>query len=137
DVASRGIDVSHVSHVINFDVPVVYEDYVHRIGRTGRANRSGVATTFANEAEEFHLSQIEKLIRMKISEKKIPKDVEKAPSHFDESQAIAKLIDAQKMKADPTFKGAFHEKKRKNDYSNVKHKRSKTSKLSSTKKGGK
>lgn len=137
DVASRGIDVSHVSHVINFDVPVVYEDYVHRIGRTGRANRSGVAITFANEAEEYHLSQIEKLIRMKISETKVPADVQKVPSHFDESQAIARLIDAQKMKADPTFKGAFHEKKRKNDYSKVKPKRPKNSNLTSTKKSGK
>ena len=48
DVSARGIDVSDVSHVINFDVPVIYEDYVHRIGRTGRAKKEGVAITFAN-----------------------------------------------------------------------------------------
>src|SRR5690606_27503477 len=48
DVAARGLDVSNVSHVINFDVPIVIEDYVHRIGRTGRANQTGDAITFCN-----------------------------------------------------------------------------------------
>jgi ATP-dependent RNA helicase RhlE len=48
DVASRGIDVTEVTHVINFDVPLIYEDYVHRIGRTGRAEKLGVSITFIN-----------------------------------------------------------------------------------------
>ncbi|MFA6251711.1 MAG: DEAD/DEAH box helicase [Candidatus Paceibacterota bacterium] len=48
DVAARGLDIPNVSHVINFDVPATYEDYVHRIGRTGRANQVGVALTFVN-----------------------------------------------------------------------------------------
>src|SRR5690606_11173127 len=48
DVAARGLDVSNVSHVINFDVPIVIEDYVHRIGRTGRAFQKGDAITFCN-----------------------------------------------------------------------------------------
>ncbi len=47
DVAARGLDVANISHVINFDIPMTYEDYIHRIGRTGRANKSGVALTFA------------------------------------------------------------------------------------------
>ena len=46
DVASRGLDISDVSHVINFDEPQSYDDYVHRIGRTGRANKAGIALTF-------------------------------------------------------------------------------------------
>jgi superfamily II DNA/RNA helicase len=46
DVASRGLDIPDVSHVINFDMPATYDDYVHRIGRTGRANKKGKALTF-------------------------------------------------------------------------------------------
>jgi superfamily II DNA/RNA helicase len=48
DVAARGLDIPNVTHVINFDIPATYEDYVHRIGRTGRANQVGVALTFVN-----------------------------------------------------------------------------------------
>ncbi len=46
DVAARGLDINNVSHVINFDIPATYEDYVHRIGRTGRAGKMGTALTF-------------------------------------------------------------------------------------------
>ncbi|HEY1025696.1 MAG TPA: DEAD/DEAH box helicase, partial [Sphingobacteriaceae bacterium] len=63
DVAARGLDVSNVSHVINFDVPIIIEDYVHRIGRTGRAYNTGEAITFCNKAEEYYIRKIEKLIR--------------------------------------------------------------------------
>ncbi len=115
DVASRGIDVSDVSHVINFDVPNLYEDYVHRIGRTGRAEKTGVAITFANEAELFHIANIEKLIRKKIPQKSLPKHIKIEESTFDEQQDIARSIDHQKRKEDPTFKGAFHEKKARPD----------------------
>lgn len=48
DVAARGLDIPNVTHVINFDVPATYEDYVHRIGRTGRANQTGIALTFVS-----------------------------------------------------------------------------------------
>jgi superfamily II DNA/RNA helicase len=48
DVAARGLDIPDVSHVINYDVPATYEDYVHRIGRTGRINKTGVALTFVD-----------------------------------------------------------------------------------------
>ncbi len=112
DVASRGIDIRQVSHVVNFDVPVVYEDYVHRIGRTGRASQSGSAITFVNAAEEHHLEEIQKIIRQQIPQKPIPEEVSIVPTSFEEGQTMAKAIDAQRKKADPTFKGAFHEKKR-------------------------
>jgi len=46
DVAARGLDINDVSHVINFDIPATYDDYVHRIGRTGRGNKKGKALTF-------------------------------------------------------------------------------------------
>jgi len=113
DVAARGIDVSHVSHVINFDVPILYEEYVHRIGRTGRAKNTGVAITFANEAEMYHIAKIEQIIRMQIPVGQIPAEVEIYETPFEERQAIAREIDAQKRKENPEFKGAFHEKKKK------------------------
>jgi superfamily II DNA/RNA helicase len=59
DVAARGIDVAGISHVINYDLPKFAEDYVHRIGRTGRAGKSGVAISFASHAERFQLRKIE------------------------------------------------------------------------------
>jgi ATP-dependent RNA helicase RhlE len=111
DVTARGIDVVKVSHVINFDVPILYEDYVHRIGRTGRAFQDGKAITFVNRAEESHIEKIEKLIREKIPFKELPEGVFVEKTPFEEKQAIAKSIDDQKRREDPTFKGAFHEKK--------------------------
>jgi ATP-dependent RNA helicase RhlE len=111
DVTARGIDVVKVSHVINFDVPAFHEDYVHRIGRTGRAFQEGKAITFATEAEYYHIDKIEKLIREKIPVKTLPPDVPIATTSYEESQAMALDIDWQKKKEDPEFKGAFHEKK--------------------------
>ena len=113
DVSSRGIDVTEVSHVINFDVPVVYEDYVHRIGRTGRAEMTGVAITLVNKSEEYHLGKIEKVIRQSITEKKLPGEVEVTKTPFVEDQEMEREIDHQKRIENPDFKGAFHEKKKK------------------------
>ncbi|QHT67468.1 DEAD/DEAH box helicase [Rhodocytophaga rosea] len=114
DVVARGIDISLVSHVINFDVPLIYEDYVHRIGRTGRANQTGEAITFMTEPEAYHIARIEKLIRMPIPRKSLPAEVEVIETPFEESQAMAMEIDQQRKKEDPTYQGAFHEKKAKN-----------------------
>ncbi|MDN3668747.1 DEAD/DEAH box helicase [Echinicola jeungdonensis] len=111
DVAARGLDISMVSHVINFDVPLIYEDYVHRIGRTGRAENEGEAITFINPAEGYHFERIEEIIRMKVPEEEIPQEVEITPTPFAEKQGYEREIDNQKRKADPDFKGAFHEKK--------------------------
>ncbi len=60
DVAARGIDVKHVAHVVNFDIPKVAEDFVHRIGRTGRASSKGIASTFASASERSDLRKIER-----------------------------------------------------------------------------
>ncbi|MEX2335863.1 MAG: DEAD/DEAH box helicase [Fulvivirga sp.] len=113
DVSARGIDVSMVSHVINFDVPIIYEDYVHRVGRTGRAKNEGTAITFANKAEMLHIKKIEKLIRMTIPEKDLPAEVEITETPPDEQKAMELEIDTFKRREDPEFKGAFHEKKQK------------------------
>jgi ATP-dependent RNA helicase RhlE len=66
DVAARGIDVSGVTHVINYDAPAAREDYVHRIGRTARAGAEGTAISFCDAEEAAFLRDIEKLIRMTI-----------------------------------------------------------------------
>lgn len=110
DVTSRGIDVSEVSHVINFDVPLIYEDYVHRIGRTGRANSRGQAITFMTMADEYHIKKIETLIRMEIPFRDLP-DITIAPTSFEEKQVMLREIDNQRRREDPDFQGAFHEKK--------------------------
>ncbi|MEL7623253.1 MAG: DEAD/DEAH box helicase [Clostridiales bacterium] len=67
DVAARGIDIDRISHVINYDIPLDPESYVHRIGRTGRAGREGVAITLIVPQEYRHLRLIEKLIRSRIT----------------------------------------------------------------------
>lgn len=112
DVAARGIDVSMVSHVINFDVPLIYEDYVHRIGRTGRAHNTGVSITFCTEAEKYRIEKIEKLIKQQINVHSMPQEVQQEKTSYEERQAMAKEIDTQRKKEDPLFKGAFHEKKK-------------------------
>jgi ATP-dependent RNA helicase RhlE len=66
DVAARGIDVANVAHVINFDLPKVAEDFVHRVGRTGRASAHGVASTFAGPAERNELRKIEKTLSIQM-----------------------------------------------------------------------
>ena len=112
DVSARGIDVSGVSHVINFEVPVRYDDYVHRIGRTGRAFETGQAITMITPAEEYHLNKIQELIREKIPRSDVPAQVTLEATSFEESQEMARQIDTQRKREDPHFMGAFHEKKR-------------------------
>ncbi|MBR9864185.1 MAG: DEAD/DEAH box helicase [Rhodobacteraceae bacterium] len=72
DVAARGLDVPAVSHVVNFDVPIHSEDYVHRIGRTGRAGRDGKAITICAPFEEKYLEKIEELVEKKIDRMEQP-----------------------------------------------------------------
>ena len=66
DVAGRGIHVDGVSHVVNYTLPEEPEDYVHRIGRTGRAGKKGTSISFACEDDAFLLEPIEKLLDMKL-----------------------------------------------------------------------
>jgi ATP-dependent RNA helicase DeaD len=72
DVAARGLDVEHVSHVFNYDIPQSPEVYVHRIGRTGRAGREGVAITLVQPREHRLLKNIERVIQQKIEPARIP-----------------------------------------------------------------
>ncbi len=112
DVAARGIDIPKVSHVINFDVPLIYEDYVHRIGRTGRANQVGEAITFMTIGEAYHIKKIEGIIKMEIPKFDLPVDLKIEQTQPEERKAMLLQIDNQKKREDPSFKGAFHEKKK-------------------------
>jgi superfamily II DNA/RNA helicase len=95
DVAARGLDVKGVSHVINFDVPWQPDDYVHRIGRTGRAGMKGIAITLATRDDAEAIDRIEKLIGHKISRvgstaKAEPAAQKKTPEPVRESKPEAK-----------------------------------------------
>jgi ATP-dependent RNA helicase RhlE len=72
DIAARGIDVDDISHVVNFDTPVYAEDYIHRIGRTGRAEAKGSALTFVSSDEERYMKRIEYLTRKRFELKRYP-----------------------------------------------------------------
>lgn len=72
DVAARGIDIVGITHVINFDLPKFAEDYVHRIGRTGRAGASGIAVSFASGKDNIHLKRIERFTGHRIASHIIP-----------------------------------------------------------------
>ena len=72
DLASRGIDVKDITHVFNYDMPRFAEDYIHRIGRTGRANKKGLALSFVSPTDREHLRKIERFTGMKIETKVIP-----------------------------------------------------------------
>ncbi len=78
DIASRGIDVEGVSHVINFELPNVPEDYVHRIGRTARAGAAGVAISLCSDEERGYLRDIEKLTRLAVRQASSPARADQA-----------------------------------------------------------
>ena len=117
DVSSRGIDVPETEVVVNFTVPRMSDDYVHRIGRTGRADRSGVAYTMVDPTDEVALGRIlERLPKGNRPESmSFPDQVEEATTPPWEAKTMARTIDFQRKKADPTYQGAFHEKKRKGE----------------------
>jgi len=115
DVSARGMDVSKVSHVINFDLPRDYDDYVHRIGRTARAGNKGDAVTLIDQGDEWHWKNILQLIRQEIKLRELPKEVEVVETEFEEKQEQLREIDRQRKIDDPSYQGAFHQKKRKGD----------------------
>ena len=81
DIVSRGIDIDDIRLVINFDVPHDSEDYVHRIGRTARANNDGVAITFVNEKEQTNFKHIENFLEKDIYKIPVPSELGEAPAY--------------------------------------------------------
>ena len=115
DVSARGIDVPETEVVINFNVPRMSDDYVHRIGRTGRADRSGMAYTLVDPTDEVALVRVVERLpaESRPQDLELSSQVEVTETPPWEAKSMARTIDFQKRKADPTYKGAFHEKKRK------------------------
>ena len=81
DILSRGIDIKGIELVINYEVPHDAEDYVHRIGRTARADRTGEAITFINQQQVRNFLDIEKLIEKEVPKLKLPEGFEKGPEY--------------------------------------------------------
>ena len=133
DVISRGLDLDKISHVINFDVPHYPENYMHRIGRTGRAEERGQAILFYTEKEEKDKIAIENLMKQEIPEIEFPEDVSFNSQLLPEEKN--RIVDVKKPKKKQEERGpAFHEKKLKNQKRNSgspafkkkKHKKPKT-----------
>ncbi len=114
DIMARGLDISDVTHVINFDTPETPEDYIHRIGRTGRADKDGEAIIFINEVEQEQQVLIEEFMRKQIPLAEIPEEVEISTIFTDEEQAKPVSNIVLKAPKLTQSKGAFHEKKEKN-----------------------
>lgn len=91
DMASRGLDIQGISHVINFELPLEAENYVHRIGRTARAGKDGIAITFCEESEKPILERIEILLNVKIPSEKF-KTSPQAGAKWSESKSVKKVV---------------------------------------------
>ncbi len=120
DIIARGLDISDVSHVINFDMPEVAADYIHRIGRTGRADKDGIAISFINDLERKNQKDIEQLMNKQITIVETPQEVN-ISNVFSEEERPTRLFDKdylqEKKKTRPS--NAFHEKKKKNTKVNL------------------
>ena len=86
DILSRGIDIDNIETVINYDVPHEAEDYVHRIGRTARADKDGSAYTFISEKERGKFRIIERLLEKDVEKLPVPEDLGEAPEYGNDNQ---------------------------------------------------
>lgn len=115
DLIARGLDVTEITHVINMDVPIVAENYLHRIGRTGRAEKKGKAITMIAPSEKEDQEKIEVLMGIKIPMQLMPEEVaiSKLLTPEEELSPGMKFIEVKRRK-DPDKGDSFHEKKEKN-----------------------
>ncbi|MDG1135449.1 MAG: DEAD/DEAH box helicase [Bacteroidales bacterium] len=117
DVMARGIDIEDISHVINFDTPSYPENYMHRIGRTGRVDKKGTSLLFFSESETEYKQEIESLMNYIIPQSQFPEGVEISNELYDEEQPPKKEGLSSRPKTINEGK-AFHEKKLKNQKTN-------------------
>lgn len=121
DVMARGMDIQDVTHIINFDLPETQGDYIHRIGRTGRADKDGVAISLINNVEKQYQEQIEELMGMKIPMMDVPDTVVISTVFADDEIPSDEKPIVKNYLKEPDIsksKGAFHEKKEKNKKTN-------------------
>ena len=112
DLLARGLDVTDVTHVINLDTPSEPERYIHRIGRTGRADRDGAALLFYTEEEEPALAAIQALMEQDIPQLPLPEEVEIATQLTEDEMPVGSKKNY--LQPSPIRQGAFHEKLAKN-----------------------
>lgn len=121
DILARGLDISDITHVINFDAPEIPEDYIHRIGRTGRAEKRGEAISFFLPKDITILSDIEKLMDMNIPIAPLPEDLKISLVLTLDEKPILKMKNIVVKQPKVEEKGAaFHEKSEKNKKTNQK-----------------
>jgi len=122
DVMARGLDLEKITHVINFDVPNFPENYMHRIGRTGRAEEEGNTILFYTEKEEAYKDSIEELMDYKIPSLDFPSEVEVSkeltPEEMPDDSMAANSHNRNSLVSDRLGGEAFHEKKEKNQKTN-------------------
>ncbi len=120
DVVARGIDISEVTHVINFDLPSLPEQYIHRIGRTGRADKKGISISFVTPADKTLLEAIEDLMNVKIQVSPLPAALEISDRLTEDEQPKVSMKEIQVRKPKAEERGpAFHPKSAKNSKVNV------------------
>ena len=117
DIMARGLDISDITHVINFEIPEVQEQYIHRIGRTGRADKNGIAVSFITKKEETLLLDIEILMDKALLVKDFPAEVKINPVKIASEKDEIVMKNANVIKLEEGG-GAFHEKKDKNKKEN-------------------
>lgn len=124
DIVARGLDFDDITHVVNFDIPEVPESYMHRIGRTGRADKKGVALAFITKADTDYRKNIEELMGIKIPMMKMPEevDISKELTEDELPKVTMKNVLVTLPKKEENG-AAFHEKKDKNKKVNMKVRR--------------
>lgn len=121
DLVARGIDIAEVSHVVNFDVPEEPESYVHRIGRTGRADKKGISITLASPREADELAAVQQLMNYEIPVLPLPENLTISDVLTDDEMPKVRMRETLIVLPDITAtKGAFHEKLEKNKKVNIK-----------------
>ena len=119
DVMARGLDIDNISHVINFDTPKFPENYMHRIGRTGRAEQQGKALTFSTEKEQEAIATIQEYMNMPIPLIDFPEGVEISKLLIEEERPQIRERNNPTKRTDDAVGPAFHEKKDKNKKENL------------------